>query len=254
MAGKEIRMSKLFSNGRPVVVAVDHGNYFGPVEGLIDVKKTVANISNADAILMTPFIVPHVKEIFYGKSAPCMILRVNWTTSLCQPWKYREAHTHPVIEPADALSRGADVILAALTLQSGSEKTDAKNVKVFADIAEKADRAGIPLIGEIIPLIPVSEKKRLHNHVRDVVRIAWELGADMIKTLYTGEEFGDVTAGVPIPVFALGGEKTDTEADALLLAKNAIAAGAKGLVFGRNAFQAKDPAAFVESLKGIARR
>ncbi|MFA5645416.1 MAG: hypothetical protein WDA18_03555 [Candidatus Ratteibacteria bacterium] len=253
MSGKEIRMSRFFSRGKPVVVAIDHGNYFGPIEGLIDLKETVSKLSNVDGILMTPFIVSHVKQVFYGKSSPSMILRVNWTTSLCHPWKYQEAHTRLVMEPMDALARGADAVLAALTLHSGSEKIDAENVKVFTKIARKAEQAGIPLIGEVIPLVPPAEREFLHDRVRDIVRIAWELGADLIKTLYTGKDFHEIVSGVPIPVFALGGEKTNTEEGALDLARSALSAGAKGVVFGRNVFQAKDPAKFVELLQEVVK-
>lgn len=253
MCGKEIRMARLFSRGKPVVVAVDHGNYFGPIEGLVDVKETVSKLSKVDGILMTPFIVEHVKQIFFGKASPSMILRINWTTSLCHPWKYQEAHTRIVMEPVDALARGADAVLAALTLQSGSEKVDAENVRVFAKIARKAEEAGVPLIGEVIPLVSPAERESLHNKVRDIVRIAWELGADLIKTLYTGEKFQEVVSGVPIPVFALGGEKIETEEGALNLARSALSAGAKGVVFGRNVFQAKDPARFVELLQDVAK-
>jgi len=254
MTGKEIRKERFFSNGNPVVVAIDHGQYFGPIPGLIDVKPTVSKLSQADGILMTPFVVSHVKETFFRKDGPSLIVRLNWTTALCIPWKYKEAHTKLIVEPDEALSLGADIVLANLTLQSGSEKVDAKNVKVFAEIAKRKEKAGIPLIGEIIPMTPLSNKKKLHKQVKDAVRIAWELGADMIKTYYTGETFEEVVEGVPIPVFVLGGEKMKTEKDALKLAEKAISSGAKGVVFGRNVFQSKDPEQFIQKLKKVVRR
>jgi len=251
MKGKEIRKNKLFSNGKPVIVAIDHGQYFGPIEKLIDLRKTVSKILNADGILMTPFVLSHLKEFFYSQSSPAIILRVNWTTALCMPWKYKQAHTVKVIDAEDALSYGADGILSNLTLQSGSERIDSENVKLFSEIARKKEKAGIPLIGEIIPNIPLSEKKKLHKHVKEAVRIAWELGADMIKTYYTGENFDEVIEGVPIPVFVLGGEKMKEEKDAINLVKKASEKGAGGIVFGRNVFQSKNPIHFIETLKAV---
>ena len=253
MTGKEIRINRFFSNGNPVVVAIDHGQYFGPIPGLIDVKTTILKLSQADGILMTPFIVPQVKEMFFRKESPSLIIRLNWTTALCIPWKYKKAHTKLIMEPEEALSLGADIVLANLTLQSTSEKVDAENVKVFTEIAKKKEKAGIPLIGEIIPMTPLSNKKKLHKQVKDAVRIAWELGADMIKTYYTGEDFPEVVEGVPIPVFVLGGEKMKTERDAIKLAEKVISSGAKGVVFGRNVFQAKDPEQFILKLKDVVK-
>jgi DhnA family fructose-bisphosphate aldolase class Ia len=84
-----------------------------------------------------------------------------------------------------------------------------------------------------------------------VCRIACELGADAIKTFYTGERFADVTGGVPIPVFALGAEKLEREVDALELAHKAVRAGARGIVFGRNIIQAPDSAKVLGALKAV---
>ena len=253
MTGKEIRTNRFFSNGNPVVVAIDHGQYFGPIPGLIDVKTAILKLSQADGILMTPFVVPQAKEMFFRKDSPSLIIRLNWTTALCIPWQYKKAHTKLIMEPEEALSLGADIVLANLTLQSTSEKVDAENVKVFTEIAKKKEKAGIPLVGEIIPMTPLSNKKKLHKQVKDAVRIAWELGADMIKTYFTGENFSEVVEGVPIPVFVLGGEKMKTEKDALKLAEKAISSGAKGVVFGRNVFQAKDPEQFIRKLKDVVK-
>jgi len=103
------------------------------------------------------------------------------------------------------------------------------------------------LIGEIIPLI--SSKDKLRTHIKQAVRIAWELGADMIKTIYTGENFNEIINDVPIPVFVLGGEKMKHEKDALDIAQKASEQGAQGIVFGRNIFQSENPTQFIENLK-----
>jgi len=166
MTGKEIRTARLFSNGKPIVVAIDHGQYFGPIPGLVDLAETARQVASADAILMSPFVLSRVKPVFYRKEGPSLILRVNWTTALCMPWQYREAHTHPTLEAEEALALGADLVLANLTLQSGCEKTDAENVRVFTKIARQKERAGLPLVGEVIPLIPLTETERLHRHIR----------------------------------------------------------------------------------------
>lgn len=55
MRGKEIRLSKLFSNsGRAVIVAIDHGQTFGPMEGLIDYTAAAELLKEADGVLLAP--------------------------------------------------------------------------------------------------------------------------------------------------------------------------------------------------------
>jgi len=146
MTEKERKIEKFFSYGSPVIVAIDHGQYFGPIEGIESLRKTILKIYNADGILMTPFVFSYIKDFFNSLSSPLVILRVNWTTALCMPWNYKQAHTKLVIEPEEASFSGADAIIANLTLQSGSEKVDSKNVKVFTEIAKKKEKVGMPLL------------------------------------------------------------------------------------------------------------
>jgi len=49
--GESIRLARLFSDGKNVVVvAVDHGLYFGPLPGMINLPAVIDNITGADAI------------------------------------------------------------------------------------------------------------------------------------------------------------------------------------------------------------
>jgi DhnA family fructose-bisphosphate aldolase class Ia len=119
-------------------------------------------------------------------------------------------------------------------------------------LVEESYRLGIPLIGEVFDAHGLRRKGELfHDYVKKMCRIACELGADAIKTFYTGDRFAEVTEGVPIPVFALGAEKLEREVDALELAQRSVRAGAKGVVFGRNVIQARDSSQFLRGLKAV---
>src|SRR5438552_12043392 len=50
--GKEIRLRRLFSGGKALVVAMDHGVSSGPVAGLEDIRKAVANAAKGGATLI----------------------------------------------------------------------------------------------------------------------------------------------------------------------------------------------------------
>ena len=84
-------------------------------------------------------------------------------------------------------------------------------------------------------------------------RIAFEHGADIVKTYYTGSaaSFRKVASTCPVPVLIAGGVKMDTIRAALEVVHGSVQGGGRGVVFGRNIWQAPDPAAVVRALGAI---
>ena len=253
MEGKDIRLSRLFPDGHnSVIVAMDHGQTFGPMAGLERFTMAAERLKEADGVLMAPQMIRFSGDLFRGKGSPAVIARLNWNTIHCEPWNYQEARIVKAFSVRSAVAAGAEIVLASLVLQTGSEKNDADNVEVFAQLAEETCNLGIPLIGEVFPIGGLKDRPdEFHDYVKKACRIVCELGADAIKTFYTGERFAEVTEGTPIPVFALGAEKMEQEADALELAYKAVSAGARGVVFGRNVLQAQDSTQFLRGLKDV---
>ena len=256
MSGKAIRLGRFLGEGRNVaVVAVDHGAEFGPIEGLTNLPAALENLRAADGILLNPGMLDACGQLFADPDAPALIVRLTWTTSYCFPWNYKEAHTCEILSADEALSAGADLVMACCNLQSGDEALDRDNVELFTGVAADADAAGVPLIGELYPLraeeLPEAE---LHEQVYRGARILAELGADALKTFYTGERFAEVVESAGIPLFVLGASKTAEEIDALRTAHKAVEAGARGVVFGRNVFQAADPAKFLSALARVVHK
>ena len=255
MTGKAIRLSKLFPDGNnAVVVAIDHGQTFGPMEGLVDFTPAAERLKEADGVLLAAPMIRFSGALFHGKGSPTLITRLNWNTIHCEPWRYREARIVKTISAAAAVAAGAEVVLASLVLQTGSEADDAENVRVFAALAEETYNLGAPLIGEVFSTGDLhNHPAEFHDYIKKMCRIICELGADAIKTFYTGERFTEVVEGVPIPIFALGAEKLERQVDALELAHRAVKAGARGVVFGRNVIQTGSPTDFLKGLKAVVR-
>lgn len=252
MEGHWIRLNRLFSAGRAVIVAVDHGEFFGPTPGIIDLPEAVSQLQEADGILVSPGMIAHCGHVFAKRNGPQAIVRLNWSTVYCNQWNYDAARTTKVIAPQEALGLGADIALASLTLSSKDQVMDRDNVAIFAELVSEKRQAGIPLIGEFYPIKPESlAPDQLHSQVLIACRILAELGADAIKTFYTGDAFGDIVEACPIPIFCLGAEKMPQEIDALKLAYRAVKSGARGVVFGRNVIQAASPARFLRALKKV---
>jgi DhnA family fructose-bisphosphate aldolase class Ia len=253
--GESVRLARLFDGGQnAVVVAIDHGLYMGPLPGLVNPAEAVSRIGGADAILLTSGMAQHCQGAFSRRGAPAMILRMNWASNYVSPWNYRHSHSVPMLSVDDAVAQGADIVLASLTLRNPDEAEDSENVEVFSQFVEEKRALGIPLIGEVFPTGGDDARPDdLQEAVLVGCRVITELGADVIKTFYTGSGFEKVTASTPVPVLALGAKKTPHEIDALRLAATAIGAGARGVVFGRNVVQAKAPERFLEALKQVVK-
>lgn len=256
MTGKEIRLNRLFSNGEnAVVIAVDHGEFDGPLPGMIDLPEVVRRIDpGVSAVLLSPGMIGHCGHAFNYKGAPMAIVRVNWSTVYAFHWDYNDADTVQAMSVGDAVAAGAEIVLVSLTLKTGSEARDAANVELFCKLANEAKRLGIPVVGEFFPAHSNKlSKEEMHELVYRSCRIVAELGADLIKTFYT-HKFSEVTESCPIPILGLGAEKMPKQIQALELAERIVRNGGRGVVFGRNAIQVPDPAAFQRALCDVVKK
>lgn len=249
MSGKEIRLGRLFSRGKVVIVAVDHGGYMGPIEGIEDLPEKIELFRAADAILVNPNMAKCCGRFFSSYNSPLMIVRVNWGSHYCP--NFKEGYGNRMATVRQAVALGADMVVASFLL-GGKEEAHVENVTLLGEIFEETEALGIPLVGEFIPMEGVLGVARNEELVRLGVRMCAEIGADLIKTVNI-PGFSRLVTSIPIPVLALGGAKMDSELEALKFAQERINEGAAGVVYGRNVFQAEDPKAFLEALIEVVR-
>ena len=255
VTGESIRLSRLFSDGKnAVVVAVDHGLYFGPLAGMIDLPSVIHKVAGADAVLMAPGMSAHCQKVFSKRGAPACILRLNWGSNYAAMWHYKHSHSVPMVSVADAVAQGADLVIGSLSLKNPDEAEDARNVEVFSQCVAQKRLLGIPLIGEVYPTGGDDHQpEELQDEIFIGCRIIAELGADLVKTFYTGKRFNEIVAATPVPVLALGAKKLAKESDALKLAALSVEAGARGIVFGRNVIQSAQPDRLLDALKEVVK-
>lgn len=254
--GEEIRLARLFDGGQnAVVAAIDHGLYNGPRPGFEDLATVVGRLQGADAILISPGMAGHVRSAFERRGAPAMIVRLNWGTQYATQWGYHESRSVAMLSATEAVALGADIVLVGMSIKTGSEAVDAENVAVVAQCVSQKRAAGVPIVGEVYPAghEDVSPEER-HEVISIGCRIVAELGADLVKTFYTGERFGEIVRSTPVPILALGAKKLPHERDALELAAAAVRSGARGVVFGRNLIQARSTERFLDALQDVVKR
>jgi fructose-bisphosphate aldolase/2-amino-3,7-dideoxy-D-threo-hept-6-ulosonate synthase len=150
----------------------------------------------------------------------------------------------------ETISLGADAVSVHVNVGAANESEQLKNL---GDTAEICASWGMPLFAMMYPRGPKIKNQHDPTLVAHAARVGAELGADIIKTVYTGDikSFGKIIRGCPVPIVIAGGPKMATDRDVLQMASEAMEAGAIGISIGRNIFQHRNPTAMTRALVQI---
>jgi len=243
-SGKEIRLKRIFNQNskKTIIVPMDHGVSVGPIPGLEKMRETIKKIAKggAEAILVHKGI---AKNCFEGETS--LIIHLSGATVAS------EVNNKVLVASVEeAISLGADAVSVHVNIGA---PTEPQMLSDLGQIAEICENWGMPLLAMMYPRGPRIDSEHNPKWVKMVARIGAELGADIVKTNYTGsvESFKEVIEGCPVPVVIAGGPKVKSEEEFLEMVEKAIEAGAKGVSIGRNVFQAKDPEKMVRALTKI---
>ena len=254
MSGIDLRIARLFHGKKNLVIsALDHVMEYGDQPGIEDPAAAIRNCRGTDALLMSRFMLRRNSDLMGSPEAPPAVVRINWSSSFYYPLDYRIGNTCIATTVEDAVEAGAEVVICSLFLEEKeNEALETENVRVFSEVVRQKQRLGIPLIGECYVVEHADlTAERLHAKVKRVTRIMAELGADLIKCFFTGERFHEVVQNVPVPVFTIGAEKLSSDLAVLQKAKDSVAQGARGIIFGRNIFMAEKPAELIAALNDV---
>lgn len=249
--GKAIRLERILDRKthRAVIVPMDHGISVGPIEGLIDMPFTVDKVAEggANAVLGHMGLPLHGHR-GYGRDIG-LIVHLSASTSLGPD----PNHKVLVTTVEDAIRVGADAV--SIHVNVGAED-EAEMLKDLGRTARTCDLWGIPLIAMMYPRGPKVKSEHGVEYVKLAARIGSELGADIVKTNYTGspETFSEVVNGCKVPVVIAGGPKMDTEKELLQMVYDSINVGGAGVAIGRNIFQADNPTLLVKKLCTIVHK
>lgn len=240
MAGVDVRLRRIFKDGKTVVCPLDFGGFMGIVPGLHDPAEAVRKVvdGGADAILVNPGMARSEWQTYAGRTG--LIVRVTGgATKLCPNPAYHVLSCS--VEEACAI--GADAVCVMVFAGAPEEQ---EMFGVMGQVVSDAHALGIPVLAEVLPY----DQDNAFNHdwISVCARVGYELGADIIKTYYSETDFADIVRGCRVPIIAAGGPKV---ADPNTIVKQAIQCGAAGIAFGRNVFQAPDPVAKVKELYQI---
>lgn len=257
MSGKVRRLRRLgLGTGRRVLwLPVDDALISGP-DG---------HLRTPDEDLYTAGVLPHVDAVlgFGGGLArsPSLVdvpLVFNLTASTTGVHHLRKVQVGSVEQ---AVAAGADGVAVHVNFTSDHEP---EQLQILAGVAAEAERWGMPVIVIAYLRNENTGRRTFYEAVRDempdrfakeaahVVRVSVELGADVVKTMYTGSPgtfatVVDAALGVPVLV---AGEALDPDGRrALEWAAGAVEAGGAGVAYGRQVFAREDPVPFVAALR-----
>lgn len=241
--GIDARLDRIRTNGRYVIVPMDHGITMGAVKGLRDIEATIDAITRngADAVLTQKGIAPRVHDANNGAG---YVVHLNGSTTV-GPDENDKRMTGTV---ESAVRAGADAV--SLHINVGS-KYEREQIEDLANLTDDADHLGIPVLA-----MAYARGPGIHEDDPEVlghaVRLAEELGADVVKTGYSGdaESFAGVTGSTDLPVVIAGGAP-DEDLETLQQVRGAMAGGAAGVSIGRTIFQHDDPGAITRAVAAV---
>lgn len=256
-AGNQLRLSRIMNaeSGRAIVVAIDHGLFIGPLPGIENAAKTIGQLlpGHPDAIQMTPGITRACISQFLGKGKPGVVVRLDATNIWRKKPAPKEGYYAQVASVKDAIQLGADAVVTFLFAGYDTDAQESENLKTLAAIASDAHAYGIPFIVEPLAIQKGSNVVRDFEIMKLIVRMASEIGADLIKADYpeSKAQFEELVALATVPILVRGGPKMESDKEMLQMVKDAIDCGAKGIVFGRNVWQHRNVTGILQALASV---
>jgi fructose-bisphosphate aldolase/2-amino-3,7-dideoxy-D-threo-hept-6-ulosonate synthase len=245
--GKKRRLKRILQkDNRTVMVPMDHGVSMGPLKGITNMQNIIDQLlkGGVDAVVLNKGIAKRVNIDNAG-----LIMHLSAISNLTP----NANNKVQVCTVQEAIRIGADAV--SVHINVGAQDED-KMLEKLGRVADECDIYGMPLLAMMYPRGPKIKSEHAVDVVAHAARLGAELGADIIKTNYTGdtESFKTVVEGCPVPVIIAGGPKCKTKQEILQTAYESIKAGGAGFSIGRNVFQHENPTLMVKALSAIVHK
>ena len=235
---KEDHLKQFFrADGKTMILPIDHGTAI-PVAGLEDPRSLIEALNPiVDGYVVNLGTANAFADVLEGKG-------VCFRTDVYKPAAEgnRDLGSYMVYTAEDALEVGANAVMNMLYTHHGEED---RIIAECANLISQGMAMEMPVILEALPYgIGRGDDYTLEN-ISFTVRMAAELGADVVKTAYptgaSADEFRSIIEASYVPVVVLGGAAMGDDDALLKMVSDAMAAGAAGVAIGRNVWQHPQP-------------
>jgi fructose-bisphosphate aldolase/2-amino-3,7-dideoxy-D-threo-hept-6-ulosonate synthase len=253
--GKSMRLKRVIDPaGVSIICALDHGMTSPTfLEPLADIATRAAETvaGGANVIMMSKGMIRVAEPAFSPTTSLALLLSASGNPDGDRPQIVQ------IAEVEEALVLGADAVVLFTAL--GGE-TEPGMIEILASVGRECAALGMPFIAEAefpTTYATVEELKQQYGfeYLRRNVRLCAELGADIVKTNWPGDDdaFGRlVEAANGIPVVLAGGSRLE-DSELLRRMQAAVEAGAVGCSVGRNIFMHRSPEAITRALARVIR-
>ena len=253
--GKRRRMFRIFGDkGKCIVVPLDDNLISKYNEALKNLHDKIKDIQQAK---------PNGVLCYLGTASIIDKYEVPIILNLTASTEYK-AHTKKILVSTieQAIAIDAAAVAVHINVSSSYESIMLENLGAVSEVCQKY---GMPLLVIVYPRTEHAGKDYNYEDLKKeneaeytklvchCVRIAFELGADIIKTQFTGsaESFSKVVeAANGTPVLIAGGKMKD-ENELYAMVSDSIKAGGAGVSIGRNVFNREDSLEVIERLRKI---
>lgn len=242
--GKRMRLRHIMEKGKIICIPMDHGISNGPIPGIKKIDEIINRIEKGGATC----IVLHKGMIKTLNKLPKLgiFMHASASTSLgpYPNWKVQ------IADVEEAVKLGIEGVSVHINI---GNKREPEMIMKLGKISKDCENLGLPLMAMMYARGENIKDQYNAKVVSHITRLAVELGADIVKTVYTGDKktFREVVDGAPVPVIIAGGPKKETVEDVFKMVIDAMDAGASGIAFGRNVFQYENPERLVKALRAI---
>ena len=255
--GKIRRRARMFDaqSGRMLCLALDHGMQVGTIAGIEDPAPLLdaAVEAGVNAVIVNPGMLVRHGPRFAG--GPAVILRIDQTTM----WRhgtgtgYADTHNRQVATVEEAVQMGAEAVITYLFTCNNSPDEETRSFEISGRVAGECRKWGVVHVIEAMAAKGGFARHDDPDVIAMNCRIAGEIGADIVKTDWSSDpaRFQAIATQSLAPVVVAGGPARSSFDDTVANAQAAIAAGAMGLMFGRNVFEQKDPRAAMMRLSEL---
>ena len=243
MTGKSRRLARLFvgEQQRCLLCPLDHGGWLGPVKGIDRPRPIVEAVlkGGANALLISPGFYREVAPIV--PPAVGIVLRLSVTGGLSA----QGTQETPIASLETALRMDADAIAVSVFF---GRPGDVDIYRWLASLIDASQRYDLPVVAE---MMPPGDRYYDPAAIAHAARIGLEIGADVIKTNYSGDptSFQQVVAAAPVPIIVAGGPSQADDSSTISMVQGAVTAGAAGVAIGRRVWQADNPQAVTAEIK-----
>jgi len=233
----EYRMRRTLPSDRvAIIMPVDHGLIFNRIEGLETPSAPFATWGDKDVtgFMMTPGQVKQTEAFFARNPHLTRVLTIDTFYDYAQN---DGGGSHSLITTVEeAVRMGVDAV-KMLFPWNVSRVEQAALCKRVGDVVTACDAWDIPLVLEPV-LIGAPRTEEVIIEEEKIARIAYDLGAHIIKIAFPGEErTRRLVEELKVPLVIAGGPLAGEPSETVDAIAQTIRAGARGVIVGRNIWQ-----------------